>query len=195
METKVTVRLREEDPPTLSVADATGDEGDDKVVFTVTLSKPYYAATRATWTASVESGDTAVAADLGTTKTGTVSIAATATTATFEVPVADDTTDENDETFTVTLSSPYPTDVVKLAADATAKGTILDDDATAADTTAPSVSSATVSAAGAAIDIVFDEPSTRPRRRPLRLSSRGYPESRLTALFRTMWPSAATPLR
>ncbi len=115
METEVTVRLREEDPPTLSVADATGDEGDDKVVFTVTLSKPYYAATSATWTASIESGDTAVAADLGTTKTGTVSIAATATTATFEVPVADDTT-------------------------------------------APSVSSATVSDAGAAIDIVFDEP-------------------------------------
>ena len=136
METKVTVRLREEDPPTLSVADATGDEGDDKVVFTVTLSKPYYAATRATWTASVESGDTAVAADLGTTKTGTVSIAATATTATFEVPVADDTADENDETFTVTLSSPYPTDVVKLAADATAKGTINDDDGTTTSTDA-----------------------------------------------------------
>ena len=136
METKVTVRLREEDPPILSVADAAGDEGDDKVVFTVTLSKPYYAATRATWTASVESGDTAVAADLGTTKTGTVSIAANATTATFEVPVADDTADENDETFTVTLSSPYPTDVVKLAADPTAKGTINDDDAAAASTDA-----------------------------------------------------------
>ena len=157
MKTEVTVRLREEDPPTLSVADATGDEGDDKVVFTVTLSKPYYAVTSATWTASIESGDTAVAADLGTTKTGTVSIAANATTATFEVPVADDTTDEDDETFTVTLSSPYPTDVVKLATDATAKGMIDDDDATA-DTTAPSVSSATVSDVGAAIDIVFDEP-------------------------------------
>ena len=129
METTVTVRLREEDPPTLSVADAAGDEGDDKVVFTVTLSKPYYAATRATWTASIETGDTAVAADLGTTKTGTVSIAVNATTATFEVPVADDTTDENDETFTVTLSSPYPPDVVKLAADPTATGTIEDDDA------------------------------------------------------------------
>ena len=42
--------------------------------------------------------------------------------------MADDTTDEDDETFTVTLSSPYPTDVVKLATDATAKGTINDDD-------------------------------------------------------------------
>ena len=40
MEPTVTVRLREEDPPTLSVADATGAEGDAKVVFTVTLSKP-----------------------------------------------------------------------------------------------------------------------------------------------------------
>ena len=89
-ETSVTVRLREEEPPTLSVADAAGNEGDDKVVFTVTLSKPYYAATSATWTASIGTGDTAVAADLGTTKTGTVAFAAQATTATFEVPVVDD---------------------------------------------------------------------------------------------------------
>ena len=127
-ETPVTVRLREGDPPTLSVADAEGDEGDGKVVFTVTLSKPYYAATSATWTASVESGDTAIAADLGTTKTGTVAFAAMATTATFEVPVANDTTDENDETFTVTLSSSAHANFVKLAADPTAKGTIEDDD-------------------------------------------------------------------
>ena len=156
MKTEVTVRLREEDPPTLSVADAAGDEGDDKVVFTVTLSKPYYAATSATWTASIESGDTAVAADLGTTKTGTVSIAATATTATFEVPVADDTTDEGDETFTVTLSSPYPTDVVKLATDATAKGTIVDDDGTAApaapeDLPADTTTTGTVEVDGSAV--------------------------------------------
>ena len=133
-ETPVTVRLGEEDPPILSVADATGDEGDDKVVFTVTLSKPYYAATSATWTASIESGDTAVAADLGTTKTGTVAIAADATTATFEVPVVDDTADENDETFTVTLSSPSHPNVVKLAA--AAKGTIIDDDGTTTSTDA-----------------------------------------------------------
>ena len=124
-ETPVTVRLREEAQPTLSVADATGDEGDDEVVFTVTLSKPYYAATSATWTASIETGDTAVAADLGTTKTGTVAIAAQATTATFEVPVVDDTEGEGDETFTVTLSIPTPGSVVKLATVTTAKGTIL----------------------------------------------------------------------
>ena len=130
MKSTVTVRLREEDPPTLSVADATGAEGDDKVVFTVTLSKPRSGESTATWTASIESGDTAVAADLGTTKTGTVAIAAGATTATFEVPVVDDETDEDDETFTVTLSSPYPSADVKLATDATATGTIEDDDAT-----------------------------------------------------------------
>ena len=134
-ETPVTVRLREEAQPTLSVADAAGDEGDDEVEFTVTLSKPYYAATSATWTASIGTGDTAVAADLGTTKTGTVTIAAQATTAMFEVPVVDDTADEGDETFTVTLSAPTPPDVVKLATDATAKGTILDDDDCPDDTT------------------------------------------------------------
>ena len=71
-----------------------------------------------------------MAADLGTTKTGTATFAAGATTATVEVPVVDDAAEEEDETFTVTLSSPYPSADVKLAADPTAKGTILDDDAT-----------------------------------------------------------------
>ena len=132
-ESPVTVRLREGDPPTLSVADATGDEGDAKVEFTVTLSKPRNGESRATWTASIGSGDTAVAADLGTPKTGTVTFATDATTATVEVPVVDDVTEEGDETFTVTLSSPYPPVSVKLAADPTATGTIRDDDAPADD--------------------------------------------------------------
>ena len=109
--------------PTLSVADAEGNEGDD-IAFTVTLSEAAAADVTATWTASIESGDTAQAEDLRST-TGTVTVTASQTTATFTVPTTDDTTDEPDETFTLTLSSPSN---ATLAADPTATGTITNDD-------------------------------------------------------------------
>ena len=115
--------------PTLSIADAEAAEGDG-VKFTVTLSATSTEAVTATWTASIESGDTATAPDLATTKTGTVTIAANATTTTFTVPVANDTTDEDDQTFTVTLSGVSPSSLAELAADPTATGTIIDDDPT-----------------------------------------------------------------
>ena len=111
--------------PTLSIADAEGNEAVG-VAFTVTLSAVAAADVTATWTASIGSGDTAVAADLGATKTGPVSVMANATTTTFTVPVANDATDEDDETFTVTLSGVSSN--AQLAADATARGRIEDDD-------------------------------------------------------------------
>ena len=122
----VTIRVR---PRTLSVADASDAENDGEVDFTVTLSEAAATAVTATWTASIETGDTAVAADLGSTKTGTVTVAIGDTTGTFEVPVVNDAADEGDETFTVTLSSPSSN--AKLETDPTATGTIEDDDATA----------------------------------------------------------------
>ncbi len=124
--TTVTVRVR---PRTLSVADASDAENDGEVEFTVTLSEAATEEVTATWTASIEPGDTAAAADLGSTKTGTVTVAIGDTTETFTVPVVNDATDEGDETFTVTLSSPSSN--AKLETDPTAKGTIEDDDPTA----------------------------------------------------------------
>ena len=81
-----------------------------------------------TWTASFESGDTAVAADLGTTTTGTVTIegGTGATSTMFSVMLEDDSLDEDDETFTVTLSGVSAN--VELVSDPTAKGTIVDND-------------------------------------------------------------------
>ena len=111
--------------PTLSIAAAEGDE-DDGVEFTATLTAAVSGKVTATWTASIESGDTASAADLATTKTGEVEFDENATEATFTVQVNDDTTVEEDETFTVTLSGVSSN--AQLAADPTAKGTILDDD-------------------------------------------------------------------
>ena len=115
--------------PTLSVADAEAFEGDD-VEFTVTLSEAATEEVTATWTATIGSDDTAFLADLGygpMAMTGTVTIAVNATTGTFPVHTTDDHTDEEDETFTVTLSSPSPN--AQLATDPTAQGTIKDNDA------------------------------------------------------------------
>ena len=112
--------------PTLSIADAEGNEAAGVVEFTVTLSATTTADVTATWTASIGGDDTAVAADLGATKTGPVSVMANATTTTFTVPVANDATDEADETFTVTLSGVSSN--AQLAADPTAEGTIKDND-------------------------------------------------------------------
>ena len=117
--------------PTLSIADAEATEGDN-VTFTATLSAAAAADVTATWTASIVSGNTAVAADLGTTKTGTVRVTAGNTTGTFTVPTAEDTADEENETFTVTLSGVSSN--ATLATDPIATGTINDDD------TAPTIS-------------------------------------------------------
>ena len=111
--------------PTLSVANAAAAESDG-VTFTVTLSEAATDNVTATWTASIEGGDTAEAEDLEST-TGTVTVLANRTTATFKVPTVDDTTDEDDDTFTLTLSSPSAN--ATLASDATATGTITDNDA------------------------------------------------------------------
>ena len=117
-----------DDPPTLGVADAAATEGSP-ATFTVTLSAAATDDVTATWTASTIEGDEekAAAADLEST-TGSVTVPKGETAATFTVATAEDALDENDETFTVALSSPSSN--ATLAADATtATGTITDDDA------------------------------------------------------------------
>ena len=112
--------------PTLSIeGDAAASEGDG-VEFTATLSATSTQAVTATWTASIESANTAVAADLTATTTDMVTVEAGDTTAKFTVPTAEDTADEENETFTVTLSGVSTN--AQLAADPTAEGVIEDDD-------------------------------------------------------------------
>ena len=113
--------------PTLSVANAAAAESDG-VTFTVTLSEAATTDVTATWTASIESGDSAEAEDFEST-TGTVTFTPSQTTAMITVPTAgdpEDTTDEDDETFTLTLSGVSSN--ATLASDPTATGTINDDD-------------------------------------------------------------------
>ena len=113
--------------PTLSVADAAATEGSP-VTFTVTLSAAAAADVTATWTASLATDDTAETGDFTdlSAATGTLTITASQTTATVTVATKEDTTDEENETFTVTLSSPSSN--AEIATDATAQGTIEDDD-------------------------------------------------------------------
>ena len=111
-------------PPTLSIsiADAEAVEGSD-ASFTVT--KAGAGAVSLNWTASIEASDTAAIADLGATTSGLVAFAASDTAKTFTVETVQDAVDENDETFTVTLS---PMSGTPNLADGTASGTITDDD-------------------------------------------------------------------
>ena len=108
----------------VSVWDAQAGEGED-MTFTVRLSKTTGTDVTADWTASIERGDTAAAADLGSTTRGTVTVAAGSRTGTFNVATADDATDEENETFTVRLSNLSSNSQI---GDPGATGTIIDDD-------------------------------------------------------------------
>ena len=118
------LRVEGELTPALSIEDGEGDEGGN-VTFTVALSPMAAADVTATWTASIQSVDTAVLADDLEMTTGTLTVKAGEPTGTFTVPTAQDNTDEENETFTVTLSGASEN---ALIAEATAQGTINDDD-------------------------------------------------------------------
>jgi hypothetical protein len=111
--------------PSFAIDDVTvteGDAGTAPASFAVRLS----AATTQSVTVAyaTASGTAASPADLQAAS-GTLTLAAGATTGAIVVPVVGDTTVEPDETFTVTLSSPSGATL----GDAQATGTISDDDA------------------------------------------------------------------
>ena len=106
--------------PSVSIADAEGEEGED-ISFTVTLSETTtvdvsvdYATSSGTATEDTDFSD----------MSGTLSFSAGTTSKTVTVSTTEDTSDEDDETFTVTLSNPQNATL----GDATATGTIEDDD-------------------------------------------------------------------
>ena len=139
-------------PPTLSVsiADADGGEGGN-VTFTVT--KTGTGAVTLSWTASIEGPDTAEAADLGGTTSGTVALTESETSKTFSIATAQDTQDESDETFTVTLAVSSGTANLS---DGVATGTITDDDQSAG---APTGLSASAGSDKGEVDLTWTAPS------------------------------------
>ena len=110
----------------LSIADVSAAE-DGTFTFTVTADPAPSSEVTFKYTVTAESGDTATADTDFTAVTTAVAaaIAANETTAAITVSVTDDALDESDETFTVTLSE--PSSGVTLS-DATATGTITDND-------------------------------------------------------------------
>ena len=114
----------DDDAPRLSIADATLTEGSgDAMPFVVRLDPPS-GRTVAVHYATADA--TAVAGSDYTRVGGTLNFPAGTTRRAIAVPVADDLLDEEEEHFTVTLSNPSGAGL----ADATATGTITDDDST-----------------------------------------------------------------
>jgi trimeric autotransporter adhesin len=127
--------------PTISIGDASiveGNSGRQNLTFTVTLSEPTNRQVRADWrTRTGTANNRDFRAD-----DGTVRFRNGATTATISVAINGDTAVEPDETFTVVLRDPDRATV----ADATATGTIVNDDGVAVVT----LSSIAIAPAGAA---------------------------------------------
>jgi len=130
--------------PTISVADASvneGDSGTTSLNFTVTLSAPSSSDVGVDYATSDNSpavGGATAGSDYTAVSTGTLTIPAGNTSGTVTVDVTGDTTVESDETLTLTLSN--PTGVTLGTAIAT--GTITNDDSVS---TLPTISIANAS--------------------------------------------------
>ena len=118
--------------PTLSIADATVEEGA-VAEFTVTLTGTR---TGLVTVAYSTADGTAAASDDYTSTSGTLTFETIETTKTITVATLNDSDDEADETFTVTLSSPAWATIE----DGEATGTITDDDAVDTTSTLPTLS-------------------------------------------------------
>ena len=123
-----TINDDDESPPAVSVSDASAAEGDS-AVFTVSLSA---ASSRQVTVEYATSDGTAAAGSDFTAESGTLTFAANETSKTVSVATTDDSVEEEDETFTLTLSSPANATL----GDATATGTINDNDVSTAPLTA-----------------------------------------------------------
>ncbi|WP_428097661.1 fibronectin type III domain-containing protein [Candidatus Rariloculus sp.] len=126
-QTRATITIEDDDdPPSVSVADAEATEGDP-AEFAVTLSAASGQTVTVGVATSIESSDTALAGDFTAVPTTTLTFMPGDTAETVMVQTTADTLDEPDETFTLTLSSPSNVTL----GDATAKGTITNNDNTA----------------------------------------------------------------
>ncbi|MBX7147565.1 hypothetical protein K1X76_00645 [bacterium] len=113
--------ITDNDSATISLADETVGEGDDHAVVTVTLATT---SDRQVTVDYATSNGTASSASDYVSASGTLTFDAGETSKTFNVTVNDDSTDEANETITVTLSNATNTTI----SDATGTITITDDD-------------------------------------------------------------------
>ena len=111
--------------PSISIENGSGTEGAG-VAFAVKLSNAAVNEITVRYGTSIEQGDTASAADFTGVSGATLTIGAGATEGAITIATTEDATDEEDETFTVTLSDPSPN--AELGSGYAATGTIADDD-------------------------------------------------------------------
>ncbi len=109
----------------LTIADESLTEADTDLTFTVALS---VASVKVITLAYETTNGTAAAGSDYTTTRGALTFAAGETTRTISVPILEDSRDEKDETFTVTLRNPVNSAFPGGAASLTATGIIYDDD-------------------------------------------------------------------
>jgi hypothetical protein len=111
--------------PSASVANTSAAENAGNMVFTVTLSgAPVFTPVTVAYTTA---DGTATSPGDYTATSGTVTFNAGETTKPVNVPIVNDTLDENNETLTLTLSN--PTNALLASGQSSATGTINDDDA------------------------------------------------------------------
>ena len=114
--------IDDDDPPSASIADASGlEDSVGKLSFDVTLDA---ASAKEITLNYATADDTATAGSDYTQTHGTLTFSAGETTKTIDVPVFEDGSPEEDETFTVTLSNAVSATI----GDSTGRGTILDDE-------------------------------------------------------------------
>lgn len=114
--------------PVVSVADASGNEGDP-VAFAATLSNPSTSSITVSYTTNTI-GTATSGTDYTAITNGTIVFPAnTVGPVTIPIATTEDPGDEPDETFTITLSNPTPSDKASIGR-GTATGTIIDDDGT-----------------------------------------------------------------
>ena len=144
--------ITDDDEPTVSIANETVSEANSTGTFTVTLDKT--AATDVTVVYSIADGSSNGATDGTdyTAVTGTLTITAGATTGEVEVPVILDSTDEVDETATITLSSATS---ATISGDTTTADFVITDDDTPVVTVANST--VTESAGSATFTVTLDQ--------------------------------------
>ncbi len=128
----VEVTIVEDDTPTLSIADRRAAESDGTIGFSVTLS--IESSEQVTVDYVTSNGTGAGAATAGedyTARSATLHFPANSTTPqTISIPITDDSVDEEEETFTVTLSNASNAALAGGQETLEAAGTIEDDDAT-----------------------------------------------------------------
>ena len=117
---------RVEDATNVSIADVSVSESAGSATFTIALNPAICSDMFMNYSTSTGAGDTAIADADYTASSGAATITANSTSATFTVPILQDNIVENSETFSVTSSIPSQNGAI--LSDATAMGTITDDD-------------------------------------------------------------------